>query len=321
MKLSTLIPAIFTLLILSNEALAKQPWHQWVQELRVEAVNDGISPGFFDRTFSDIHAPSRKVLHYDRTQPEKRLTFRKYLKTRAGNYRVALGKKEFKKYKPLLQRVQRDFGVDPCFIVSLWGMESSYGRFMGKFPVIKSLSTLAYDNRRAAFFRKQLLIALHILQEGHVSKSRFKGEWAGASGHPQFLPSSWKNHAVDYNGDGRRDIWTTHEDVFASIANYLKNNGWQQGQPWAIKVKLPRSFDMNQEGKKIVKSVEQWNAMGVRTFAGKSLPFQHLTASIVKPYGGPAFLAFNNYKVLLRYNNSIYYAGAVGYMADKICRR
>jgi membrane-bound lytic murein transglycosylase B len=164
-------------------------------------------------------------------------------------------------------------------------------------------------------------LALHILNDGHVTLAHFKGEWAGASGQPQFLPSSWRRYAVDYDGDGRKDIWESKPDVFASVANYMKQNGWQANEPWAIEVKLPSNFDMSLQGKTIVKPVSEWNAMGVRTLNNQALPYQQLTASIVQPVGGPVFLAFPNYKMILRYNNSIYYAGAIGYLADKICNR
>ena len=159
------------------------------------------------------------------------------------------------------------------------------------------------------------------MNDGQVSLQQFKGEWAGASGQCQFLPSSWGKYAVDYDGDGRKDIWTSKPDVFASIANYMKQNGWRSGEPWAIHVKLPANFDNALQGKTIIKPVTEWNAMGVRTLDGKPLPYQHLNASIVQPNGGPAFLAFPNYKMILRYNNSIYYAGAIGYIADKVCKR
>jgi len=307
--------------MLAGIASAKPSWHQWVGSLKHEAVDQGISPQLFDRIFDDIRKPNRRVLRYDRSQPEKRLTFNKYRRTRVSKYRISLGRKKYKKYHAMLEKIGKEYGVDPCFIVSFWGMESSYGNFMGKFPVIKSLATLAYDSRRAPFFRKQLLYALHIVNDGHVNLYDFKGEWAGASGQPQFLPSSWYNYAVDYDRDGRKDIWKTKSDVFASIANYVHKKGWKTGEPWAIKVKLPRNFDMSQEGRKIRKPVSEWSAMGVKTKAGKALPYQHLEASIVKPYGGPAFLAFKNFRVIMRYNNSTYYAGAIGYLADQICRR
>ena len=308
------------LFFFAQDLAARTSWSQWVSEVRKEAIDQGISPQVFDRAFKNIR-PSRRVKNYSRSQPEKRLTYYKYRKTRVSKYRISLGKKKFKQNYPLLEKIASEYGVDPCFIVSFWGMETSYGNYMGNFPVIKSLATLAYDSRRKAFFRKQLFYALHIVNDGHVSLYDYKGEWAGASGQPQFLPSSWYKYAVDYDRDGRKDIWKTKSDVFASIANYMKQHGWKTGEPWAIKVKLPRNFDMSQEGKRIVKPVKEWNAMGVRTESGKPLPYQNLTASIIKPYGGPVFLAFPNYKMILRYNNSIYYAGAIGYLADRICRR
>lgn len=299
---------------------AKQPWNSWVHDLKYEAMDQGISGQFFDYVFSDIR-PNRRVISFDRSQPERRLDFKKYRRTRASKNRIAIGRKEYKRHQTLLTEVSNAYGVDPCFIVSLWGMESSYGRFMGSFPVLRSLATLAYDNRRADFFRKELLLALHIVQDGHVKLDRFKGEWAGASGQPQFLPSSWHKFAVDYNGDGRKDIWDSHGDIFASIANYLKGNGWQTGQPWAVEIKVPSNFDRSLKGKKIVKPVTEWQAMGIRTADGGPLPHQELEASVIMPEGGPYLLGYNNFRVIMRYNNSTYYAGSIGYMADKICGR
>ncbi|NKB46239.1 MAG: lytic murein transglycosylase [Legionellales bacterium] len=320
MKKILMISLTISLLLMNHGSWAKQSWQKWVNDLRVEAIEQGIDPGLFDEVFSGL-TPNQQVLRFDRTQPEKRLTFTKYRNTRADSYRIQLGQKKYKKYRKLLEKVGKDFDVDPCFITSLWGLETSYGHYMGNFPVIKSLATLAYDSRRSQFFRQELLYALEILNDGHVTQDKFKGEWAGASGHPQFLPSSWHNFAVDYTGDGRRDIWTSHADAFASIANYLKQNGWQSGQPWAIQVKLPAKFDKRLEGKDKTKQVSEWDELGVRLMDGDHLPYQNLSAAIVVPHGGPAFLAFENFKVIMSYNNSIYYAGTVGYMADKICRR
>ena len=300
---------------------ATQSWQSWVGDVRREAISQGISSNTFDQAFAGIHEPSRQVKGLAHSQPERRLTYNKYLHTRVDSYRIVMGRKYYLQNKALLDKIGREYDVDPCFIVSFWGMESSYGSYMGDFPVIRSLATLAYDSNRKDFFRKELFLALHILNDGHVSLENFHGEWAGASGQPQFLPSSWGKYAVDYDGDGRKDIWESKPDVFASVANYMKQNGWQGGEPWAIQVKLPAHFDQSLEGKTIIKPVTEWNAMGVRTLNNQPLPYQQLTASIVQPNGGPVFLAFPNYKMILRYNNSIYYAGAIGYLADKICNR
>jgi membrane-bound lytic murein transglycosylase B len=311
-----------SLLLLSQFALAnQQSWKSWVAEVRQQALAEGIRPEVFARAFADIQEPSRTVKSLARSQPEHRLTFSKYLHSRADSYRIMMGRKNYAKNKELLENVGRDFGVDPCFIVAFWGMESSYGTYMGNFPVIKSLATLAYDSKRKDFFRKELFLGLHILNDGHVSFEHFKGEWAGASGQSQFLPSSWLQYAVDYDKDGKKDIWQSKADVFASIANYMKKNGWQTGEPWAIQVKLPDNFDMKLTGKAVTKPVSEWNELGVRTEKGEPLPYQNLQASIFQPNGGPVFLAFPNFKMILRYNNSIYYAGAIGYMAEKIANR
>ena len=294
-------------------------WHIWVDNVRKEALAKGITPTTFDAAFATIHEPSRQVQGFLHSQPEKRLTFNRYLQTRADNYRISMGRKYYAQNKKLLDKIGQDFAVDPCFIVAFWGMESSYGTYLGDFPVIKSLATLAYDSNRKDFFRNELFLALQILQGGHVTLANFKGEWAGASGQPQFLPSSWVQYAVDYDADGHKNIWTSKADVFASIANYMKQNGWHAGEPWAIHVKLPRHFNEKLIGKSITKSVGEWDAMGVRTLANQNLPYSNLKASIVHPNGGPVFLAFPNYKMIIRYNNSIYYAGAIGYIADNIC--
>lgn len=322
MKKWGVLSTVWIALLLPNIVTAQtQGWNNWVAQVRTEALEDGISAALFDEAFADIHEPSKQVKGLARSQPEHRLTYSSYLNSRVDPYRITIGRKQFKKNQAILEDVAAHYGVDPCFIVSFWGMETSYGSYMGNFPVIKSLATLAYDSNRPEFFRKELFLALHILNDGHVTLQRFKGEWAGASGQPQFLPSSWVRYAVDYDGDGHKDIWTSLPDVFASIANYMKLNGWRTGEPWAVYVKLPPHFDVKLEGKSIVKSVAEWNAMGVRTETGQALPHQNLQASIVQPNGGPVFLAYPNYKMILRYNNSIYYAGAIGYLADKICQR
>lgn len=321
-KLIAISTFAFSLLLPFNSSFAyKKSWSQFVKEIRAEAIAQGIRPEVFDQAFRGIHAPNRKVLHLDRTQPERRLTFLKYRNTRADKFRIVLGRRELKKYHQMLHEVSEKYPVSPCFVVSIWGLETSYGRYMGTFPVIKSLATLAYDNRRAAFFRKQLFLALHILNGGHVQLKNFKGEWAGASGHPQFLPSSWHNYAVDYNNDGRKDIWKTHSDVFASIANYLLQNGWKSGQPWAIPVHTPPHFNKDLLTRKVVKTVDQWKALGVRA-GSRPLPADgYLKASVIRPYGGPTMMIFNNFNVIMKWNRSTYYAGTVGYMAEQICRK
>lgn len=311
---------LICLLLISAVIQASSPeWRQFKMDLRKEALSEGIRAGTFDRAFQDVHEPSRRVLTYDRTQPEKRLTFLKYRNTRADAYRIKIGHKKFKMNQKLLEQIGSEYGVHPCFITSLWGLETSYGHFMGKFPVIQSLATLAFDSRRSSFFRKELLIALHILNDGHVDLKNFKGEWAGATGQPQFLPSSWKKFAVDYSKNGRKDIWNDKSDIFASIANYLQLNGWHTQEPWAIEVQLPSAFDQKLLTRKIKKQVNEWMSLGIMPM-NHATPNAGLDASVIEPYGGPVMMVFNNFNVIMKWNHSTYYAGTVGYLAEKICR-
>lgn len=306
-------------IILSCVSYAQPNWTDYVKQLRTEAIAKGIRPEVFDTAFQNIHEPHRAVLKFDRNQPEKRISFLQYRDSRASLDRIVMGRREMHKHAQLLNQVSEQYGVSACYIVSLWGLETSYGRFMGKFPVITSLATLAYDHRRAAFFRKELFYALQILNEGHVSLEDFKGEWAGATGQPQFLPSSWHGYAVDFDGKGRKDIWKTYGDVFASIANYLVKNGWQKDQPLTVTVTLPPQFSSDLMSLKVVKPVSEWKSMGVHFDQTQHVDPQ-LPASIVEPDGGPAMMVFKNFNVLMRWNRSIYYAGTVDYMAQRICQ-
>ncbi|NDH09475.1 MAG: lytic murein transglycosylase [Gammaproteobacteria bacterium] len=315
-----ILKKILPFIILSLNAYAND-WQVWLNQVKQEAHDKGIRQSVIDEAFANVHEPSRTVKNLSKSQPEQRLSYTKYRSSRVDNYRIIIGRKRFKENETWLNDIARRYGVDPCFMVSFWGMETSYGGYMGNFPVVQALSTLAFESTRKDFFRNELFLALQILNDGHVPLSKFKGEWAGASGHPQFLPSSWMKYAVDYDGDGKKDIWSSKQDALASIANYMKQNGWQTKQPWAVFVKLPQGFNMSLEGKTIIKPVSEWDALGVRTSKGEHLPYQNLTASIIQPYGGPTFLAFPNYKMILKYNNSIYYAGSIGYLADKICQR
>jgi membrane-bound lytic murein transglycosylase B len=296
-------------------------WNTWVKQLRKDAIAQGINPNLFDRTFAKITRPNKRVTRFDRTQPERRLTYMQYRKTRIDAYRIKLGRIQYKKHKRLINEIGRQYQVDPCTITAIWGIETSYGRFMGSFPVVKSLATLAYDGRRSKFFRRELLYALHILNDGHVSPRQFVGEWAGATGQSQFLPSSWYKYAVDYRGDGKKDIWTDRADVFASIANYLKMHGWKIGPPWSIRVYVPASVPKRMVSTKFKQPLSAWYKLGIKPRSGQSLPRHNYDASLIRPHGGPDMLVFNNFKVLLRYNNSTYYAGSVAYLADQICRR
>jgi membrane-bound lytic murein transglycosylase B len=316
-----ILAALSIVLFNSSNILAKPSWSEWVLTLKKEAVSQGIKADLFDQIFSGISGPDFSVLRFDRTQPEHRMTFVNYRNTRADFYKIVLGRREFQKHRQLLQDIGKHYRVDPCVIVALWGMETSYGHFTGDFPVIRSLATLAYDSRRSDHFRSELLYALQMVNANQISIEEYKGEWAGASGQSQFLPSSWFKYAEDYDGDGRKNIWTSYSDVFASIANYLAKNNWQQDEPLMLEVTLPSHFNKSLISKTVEKPVNAWNEMGVRTLTNDALPSSDVKASIGKLEGGPTFLTYPNFKVIMTYNNSSYYAATISYMADKICGR
>lgn len=315
----TLRLLVLFFLFLSTTVFADAKWDNYIYALRTEAITKGIRPEIVDEAFQGIKEPHQEVLHFDRTQPEKRITYDQYRRSRASRDRIVIGRQEIKKNRELLDKIAAHYHVDPCFIASLWGLETSYGRYMGKFSVIQSLVTLSYENRRAAIFRKELFYALEMLNEGHTTMKELKGEWAGATGQPQFLPSTWHNYAVDFDGDGRKDIWKSKGDIFASIANYLKKLGWQENQPWTMEVNLPANFDRALLTTKTVNTVAQWEAMGVH-FAQTENVDPQLVASVIQPDGAPAMMVFNNFRVIMKWNHSSYYAGTVGYMSKEICR-
>ncbi|EKD76851.1 MAG: hypothetical protein ACD_42C00566G0002 [uncultured bacterium] len=310
---------IVSFLFLPTTIFAQTDWNTYVQQLRTEAIAKGIRPDIFDEAFQNIKEPHQQTLHFDRTQPEKRITYIHYRNSRASQDRIVIGRQEIQKHRELLDKIAAHYHVDPCFIASLWGLETSYGRYMGKFSTIQSLATLAYDHRRGPIFRRELFYALQMLNEGHVALENLKGEWAGATGQPQFLPSTWHNYAVDYDGDGHKDIWKSKGDVFASIANYLAHLGWQENQPWTIQVNLPVNFDRDLLTTKTVKTVSEWEQMGVHFSQAENVNSQ-LPASVIEPDGSPALMVFNNFRVIMKWNRSSYYAGTVGYMAQQICR-
>ena len=291
----------------------------WLDALRAEALQRGIGAETLDAALRDIK-PIPRVVELDRRQPEGRMTFAEYLKIVAPPSRVQRGRRLLVQHKALLDEVSATYGVPASVIVALWGVESDYGRRTGGFSVIGALATLAYDGRRGAYFRRELLDALQILNEGHITPALMTGSWAGAMGQSQFMPSSFLSRAVDHDGDGRRDIWTTYADVFASAANYLKRAGWRQGQRWGRRITLPADFDTALIDLNVAKSLGAWQALGVRDAKGQALPKVSLDASLVAPDGpdGPTFLVYHNFRVLLTWNRSTYFGTAVGLLSDQI---
>ncbi|HSH70223.1 MAG TPA: lytic murein transglycosylase, partial [Deferrisomatales bacterium] len=233
--------------------------------------------------------------------------------------RIDLGRKKFAENRALLEEVGAKFGVQPRFIVAFWGIETNFGSVSGGFRVVDALVTLAYDGRRGKYFRGELMNALRILEDGHTTPDKMMGSWAGAMGQVQFMPSSFLHYAVDYDGDGHKDIWGSTADAFASGANYLAGSGWQGDQTWGREVRLPKGFDVSLLGLETTKGLTEWQALGVRRADGRDLPRRDLPASIVQPEeGGRTFAAYANYRAILKWNRSHWFALAVGKLADGV---
>jgi membrane-bound lytic murein transglycosylase B len=297
---------------------AEMDFSVWLAGFRQEAVAQGIRPQSVERALRDVHEIPR-VLELDRHQPETTLTFEQYIERVVPPQRVANGRQQLDENRALLDAVSRRYGVQPRFIVALWAIESDYGRGSGDFPVISALATLAYDGRRSAYFRKELIAAIKIVDQGLIGPDEMLGSWAGAMGQCQFMPSSYLQLAVSYNGDGRRDIWRRREDIFASIANYLARSGWHVDETWGRRVLLPVSgFDASMAGLGTRKPLAEWQRLGIRALDGRDLPGRERDASLVLPdgVGGQALLVYDNFRAILKWNNSSYFAAAVGYLAD-----
>ncbi|MBL7032210.1 MAG: lytic murein transglycosylase, partial [Nitrospira sp.] len=291
----------------------------WLTEFKTEAASKGISDWTLEAAFKDIQLIKR-VVELDRNQPEFKLTFDTYMKNVVTRSRVNRGSRLLAEHRELLESVSEKYGVQSRFLVAIWAIESNFGDHRGGFSVIKALTTLAYDARRSKFFRNELINALKILDEGHISLSDMRGSWAGAMGQVQFIPSSFVSFAVDFDGDGRKDIWKNLPDIFASAANYLSSYKWQKERTWGRQVDLPEWFDHDLAGLEKVKPLAEWQKIGVRRLNGDDLPEVDITASLILPSGneGPAFLVYNNYRAIYKWNKSHFYVIAVGTLADRI---
>ena len=297
-------------------------WQAWLEELRTEAIAKGMKPDVVGLALDGID-PIERVIELDRRQPEFTLTFNQYVSRVAPAARIKKGRQRFEENRALLEEVGSRIGVQPRFLVALWGIETDFGRLTGGFNVINALATLAFDGRRSKYFRRELMNALQIASDGHMNPTDMTGSWAGAMGQPQFMPSSFLRFAIDYDGDGRRDIWTSRPDVFGSAATYLKSVGWLDDQTWGREIKLPAGFDEGLADLKVVKRMGKWQALGVRRVDGTDLPARQLEASIVIPdeESGRAFLVYENFRNILKWNRSSYFAITVGILADEIAGR
>jgi membrane-bound lytic murein transglycosylase B len=306
------------------------PFPDWLTQLRKDAITRGISEPTVDAALAGVEQLP-VVVERDRTQAERTQTIAEYLRRRLDRRTVTTAREMMARHTALLSKISNQYGVPAGIIVAVWGLESNFGRFTGVRPTIAALATLAYDNRRAAMFREELFNALQILDRGDIDLGKMKGSWAGAMGQPQFMPSSYLKFAEDFDGDGKRDIWGSEADVFASVANYLKQNGWTTGNRWGRAVSIPASANekiaaeapLRTAGCEATRQMTEaiplprWSALGVRTAGQQALPTSSITASLVRA-GTRSFLVYDNYAALLQYNCAHAYALAVGLLADSL---
>ncbi len=314
--LSLLFLPLCSLLIAQESP--QQSFAEWLAELRAEASGMGIS----EQTLAalDEVEPLERVIELDNSQPEFVQTFTRYLSLRVTPGQVSRGRELLDQHATLLNEVQNRYGVQPHYLVAFWAIESNYGRATGGFSVLNALATLAYDPRRADFFRRELLTALQIIEDGHIAPQNMSGSWAGAMGQLQFLPSVFYRYGVDGDGDGRIDIWNSLPDVFHSAANFLSNSGWQGDQRWGREVVLPENFDYSLTGTRTRKSLSEWRDLGITQLNGSPIPVvDGMDAAVILPAGaaGPAFLAYSNFRATMNYNPSTFYALTVGHLADR----
>lgn len=309
-------------------------FQDWLAALVTEAREQGIREEIIETSLQSVTLIPQ-VIKNDRNQAEFTETFDEYLAKRVTPWRIDTGRVRLQENHELLAKIGAQYGVEPRFIVAFWGVETNFGSFTGGTDVIRALVTLAYDPRRAAYFRRELFSALQILNEGHISVDEMKGSWAGAMGQSQFMPSSFLQYAQDFDGDGKRDIWNSKADVFASIAQYLKESGWHNDQTWGSEVLLPADYPMRAEQLRqppteyscsvlrnhtIQLPLQEWQKIGVRRVDGSDLPTNDVLASIVLPdgEGGRAFITYDNFRTILRYNCANNYALSIGHLADKV---
>lgn len=289
------------------------------QEMRPEVKKHGIKDAVIDNAFKDIKL-NKKIIELDNRQPEFTSSPSDYLKKVLSTKRKKIGRKKLSENRVILSKIKKKYGVQPQYIVALWGIETYYGSYTGSFKVIEALANLAHDGRRAEFFKKELIKALQIVQDGHISSSKMYGSWAGAMGQNQFMPSTFLAYAVDYNNDRKKDIWNDKQDIFASMANYLNTLGWKGDERWGRKVSVPKSINLDEIGLKHSKTVTKWNDLGVRKINGSPLPKSDIKASLLLPEGfsGPAYLVYDNFRALLKWNRSIPFALSVGLLANSL---
>lgn len=290
-----------------------------LQAIRSEALSQGVPAAVADRAFQNL-TPDQKVIDLDSRQPEFTLTYGKYIGASISPDRIAKGQQKLAQHRSLLDSLEREYGVPPQYLISFWGMETNYGTFLGDFQVVRSVATLACMTKRIAFFTNETVQALKILAGNGMTSQQMRGSWAGAMGNMQFMPSTFTKWAVDRDGKGRIDLWSSLPDTFASAANFLRGIGFRPGLPSSEEVVLPRNFPLEQADTTVEKPVRAWATMGVKRAGGGALPDVDDLSAIILPAGwrGPAFILYPNFKAVMNWNRSTLYALAVGILAQQI---
>lgn len=316
-----LFVAMLLVLLTFSASLAygnEKPYGLWVMELKQEAISKGIPAGIFDKAMLGV-VPDPSIINLDRKQPETRLSWTQYKRNIVNRDRIDRGRELMFEHRVLLDEISARYGVPKQIIVALWGVETIYGGYTGNSSIIEALATLAYDGRRAELFRAELLAALEIIHRHDATREQMTGSWAGAMGQTQFMPSSYLKYAVAWDGSGHPDIWTHLPDVFASIANYLHQSGWNANQSWGVPVKLPEGFNPADADLYQPRRVEEWKRVGVTHRDGGELPGSGL-AYVMYPGSNSegAYMVTENYHILLKWNRSRYFATSVGVLSDKL---
>ena len=308
---------------LSAQEKTEAGFTEYLANLKQEAIQSGFSEAFVSSAVEHVEFRPT-VVKSDKNQPERKITLDDYLASRVPDWKVKQAVENLEKHRPLLEEIGQAYGVQPRFIVALWGNESNFGRIQGSFDVLSALASLAYEGRREALFKNQFFAALTILDEGHISLDAFKGSWAGAMGQSQFMPTSFLTYAVDYNNDGKKNIWSDPADVFASIAHFLSSEGWSNDATWGRQVTLTDNTVVSESGldKQYYQPLPEWQKKGVRRYNGAALPDVDINASLIMPDGkeGRIYLVYNNFHTLMKWNRSSYFGISVGYLSDRIKR-
>lgn len=299
--------------------VTEQLFAQCKADFALQAKQQGVTDDTITRALLPASLQA-KVIEYDRNQPEFVRTFPDYVSKRVNDWRINKGREMLKEHSALLQSLNQQYGIPAHYLVAFWGLETNFGQYKGKMPIVASLATLACDERRSEFFTKELLKALQLIEKERIDPEQMVGSWAGAMGHTQFMPSAYLNYAIDGDNDGKADLWNSVPDALTSAANFLQGLGWKPGFRWGREVKLPDNFNYQLIGRSTKKSLTEWQGLGLTKADGSPLGAAEIKASVLLPAGheGPAFVIYDNFSVIMRWNFSEFYAIAVGYLADRL---